>query len=83
MTKEAVASQSKPKEICWNKKSENKLRKTYGKASILSLKRQKLATQKLEKEASNTYSIKALWQHNRNLGFNSQANTLSRPGKSL
>lgn len=48
----------------------------------MSLRKQKLATQKLEKEASNTYIIKVLWQCNRNLGFNSQANILSKPGKS-
>ena len=83
MTKEAVASQGEPKEIRWNKEGENKLRGAYGKGSISSLRRQKLATQKLEKEASNTYSIKALWQRNRDLGFNSQANTPSRPGESL
>ena len=46
------------------------------------LRRQKLTTQKLEKEASNMYNIKALWQRNRNFSFNFQANTLSRPGKS-
>lgn len=82
MTKEAVASQGAPKEIHWNKESGNKLRGVYGKGSISSLRRKKLATQKLEKEASNTYSIKALWQRYHDLGFNSQANTPSRSGKS-
>lgn len=43
ITKEAVASQGKPKEICQNKKGENKLKKVYRKGSILSLKKQKLA----------------------------------------
>ncbi len=81
MTKEAVTSQGASKKIFWNKEGENKLRGASGKGSISSLRRQKL-TQKLEKEASNTYSIKALWQRNRGLGFNSQANTPSRPGKS-
>ena len=54
MTKEAIASQGKLKEIHWNKEGKNKLRGAYGKGSILSLRRQKLATQKLEKEVSNT-----------------------------
>lgn len=55
MTKEAVASQGVPKEIHWNEEGENKLRAVYGKGSISPLRRKKLATQKLEKEASNTY----------------------------
>lgn len=49
------------KEISWNKKRENKLKDIYRKESILSVRRQKLAAKKLEKEASKTYNIKALW----------------------
>lgn len=55
MTKEAVAAQGAPKAIHWNKEGGNKLREVYGKGSISSLRRKKLATQKLEKEASNMY----------------------------
>lgn len=82
MTKEAVASQGAPKTIQWNKEGENKLRGMYGRGSISTLRRKKLATQNLEKEASNTYIIKALWQFNHDLGFNSQANSPSRLGES-
>lgn len=60
MTKEAVASQGAPKEIHWNKEGGNKLIGVYGKGSMSSLRRKKLASQKLEKEASNMYSIKTL-----------------------
>lgn len=45
-TKEAVPSQCQSKEIRWNKEGEDKLRGAYGKGSISSLRRQKLATQK-------------------------------------
>lgn len=83
MIKKAVVSRGKPKKICWNKESKNKQRETYRKRSILSLRKQKLATQKWEKKVSNTYSIKSLWQCNGDLGFNFQSYTLSRLGKSL
>lgn len=63
------------KEISWNKEGENKLRGIYGGGSVSSARRQKLAAKKLEKEASKTYNIKALWQRNRDLGLNSKANT--------
>ena len=74
-TKVAVPLQAVTKEICWNKKGENKLRAIYGRGSILSTRRQKLAVEKLEKEVSKTYNIKALWQRNHDLGLNSKANT--------
>ena len=39
ITKEAVVSQGELEEICWNKEGENKLRGTYRKGSISSLRR--------------------------------------------
>ena len=57
----AVFFQPVTKEICWNKEEENKLRDIYGRRSVLSTRRQKLAAEKLEKGASKTYNIKALW----------------------
>ena len=74
-TEVAVPFQPVTKEICWNKEGENKLRGIYGRGSVSSARRQKLAAEKLEKEASKTYNIKALWQRNRDLGLNSKANT--------
>ena len=71
----AVPLQPVTKEISWNKEGENKLRGIYGTGSVSSARRQKLAAEKLEKEASKTYIIKALWQRNRDLGLNSKANT--------
>ena len=73
-TKAAILFQSVTKEICWNKEEENRLRDIYGRGSILSARRQKLATEKLKKKASKTYNIKALWQHNCKLGLNSKTN---------
>lgn len=45
----------------------------YKKNFILSAKKQKLAIEKLEKKTFKTYNIKALWQCNCKLGFNSKA----------
>lgn len=42
-----------------NKGGKNKLRKFYKRRSILTLKQKKFVNQKVEKEASNIYSIKA------------------------
>ena len=74
-TEVAVPLQPVTKEICWNKEGENKLRGIYGRGSVSSARRQKLAVEKLEKEASKTYNIKALWQRNCDLGLNSKVNT--------
>ena len=50
-TEEAVTIQSCPREIIWNQEGENKLRGSYGKGSILTLRRRKKSAQELEKEA--------------------------------
>ena len=55
-----VPLQPVTKEICWNREGENKLRGIYGMGSVLSARRQKLTAEKLEKEPSKTYNIKAL-----------------------
>lgn len=73
-TKAAVFFQPITKEIYLNKKRENKLRNIYKRRSVLSARKQKLATKKLEKKASKTYNIKALWQRNRDLYLNFKAN---------
>lgn len=70
----AVPFQLVTKEICWNKKGENKLRGIYRRRSVLSAKRQKLAIKKLEKKISKTYNIKVLWQRNYDLNLNFKAN---------
>ena len=50
------------------------MRDIYGKGSILLVRRQKLAIEKLGKKTSKSYNIKALWKCNRNLDLNSKAN---------
>lgn len=47
----------------------------YEKKFVLSARRQKLAIEKLEKEIFKIYNIKPFWQHSRDLGLNSKANT--------
>lgn len=53
-------------------------------------KRQRKATKELEKEASKTYNIRALWKRNHDLGLISEASSklntsseLGRPGVTL
>lgn len=56
----AILFQPVTKDIYLNKEGENKLRGIYKKKSVLSAKKQKLTVEKLKKEASKTYNIKAL-----------------------
>ena len=72
-TEEAVSIQSCPKKISWNQEGEDRLRGSYGKGSVSTLRRRKKSAQQLEKEASKTYSIAALWQRNRDLALVSNA----------
>lgn len=74
-TEVAVPPQPITKETCWNKEGENKLKGIYERRSVSSARGQKLAAKKLEKEASKTHNVKALWQRNRALGLNSKAHT--------
>ena len=67
-TKEAAPLRNAVKEVRWRKEGENNLRGGYGKGSRSTNKGQGKATKELEKEASKTYNIMALWQHNRDLG---------------
>lgn len=69
------------KEIKWDKEGENNLRGGYEKGSRSTNKRQKKAVKELEKKASKTYNIGALWQHNPDLSLISEA--LSRLDTSL
>lgn len=66
-TEEAVSMQSVPKKIIWNQEGEDRLRGSYGKGSVSTLRRRKKSAQELENEASKTYNITALWQRNRDL----------------
>ena len=59
-TEAAVPLQPVTKEECWNKEGENKLRGIYGRGSVSSARRQKLAAKKLEKESFKTYNSKVL-----------------------
>ena len=80
-TEEEAAPPKPPKKIHWDKKGEDNLRGFYGKGSLATLKRKKKAAKELEKEASKSYDIGALWQRNRNLGLFSQASTQSEQGE--
>ena len=53
-TKVTVLFQEPSKGICWNKKGKDKLRGACRKGWISLLRRQKVATQRLEKERLNT-----------------------------
>ena len=66
-TEEAVSIQSVPKKISWNQEGEDRLRGSYVKGSVSTLRKRKKSAQELEKEASKTYNITAFWQHNRDL----------------
>ena len=57
------------KEIKWNKEGENKLRGVYGNGSRSSSKRQRKSARELEKEATKSYDIRALWQRNHDPGM--------------
>ena len=81
-TKEAVSIQSYPKKISWNQGGKDKLRGNYRKESVFTLRRRKKSAQELEKKASKTYNIAALWQRSRDLGLVSNASTPERLAKS-
>lgn len=76
--KKVVSMQNIQKKIRWNQKKEDRLRDSYGKRSVSTLKKRKKSAQELEKEASKTYNITALWQHNRNLASISNAGALKK-----
>ena len=82
-TEEEVAPSKPPKKIHWDKKREDNLWGFYGKGSLATLKRKKKAAKELEKEASKSYNISALWQRNCNLGLFSQASTQFEQRKGL
>lgn len=59
----------------WNREGEQNRRGAYGKGSVSSLRRQRIAAEELAKEASKSYNIEALWQRSRDLGMVSSAST--------
>jgi len=59
----------------WNKKGEDKFRGAYGNGSRSTSKREKKLTRELEKQVSQTYDIRALWQRNIEIGMASTANS--------
>ena len=82
-TEEAVSIQSCLKKISWNQEGEDRLRGSYGKGSVSTLRRRKKSAQELEKEASKTYNIAALWQRNRDLALVSNASAPEGLAESL
>ena len=80
-TEEEAPPLKRPKEIHWDKKGEDNLRGFYEKGSLATLKRKKKAAKELEKDASKSYNIGALWQRNRDLGRFSQANSQPEQGR--
>lgn len=81
---ERAASAEAPKwGINWNSEGESQLRGLYGKGSKSSLQRQRKSARESEKQASETYSISALWQRNLDLGMSSAANSHGGLGQSL
>ena len=62
-------------ELRWNKRGEENLRSGYGKGSRSTQMKHNKSARDLEKEASKTYNIRALWQRNRDIGTISQANS--------
>ncbi len=61
-TQETVSLGVPKLEIKWNKQGEDKLRGGYGNGSRTTLKKKRKFARELEKEASNTYNITALWK---------------------
>lgn len=59
---EGVNSESRPKEIKWNREGETTLRGVHGKGSRSTRKRQQKLARELELGASKTYKLGALWQ---------------------
>ncbi len=68
-TEQTVSPVVCKKEVKWNKEGEDKLRGSYGKGSRSTQMRKQRSARKLEKEASKTYNIQALWQRSRDLGM--------------
>ena len=68
-------------EIKWNKRGEDKLRGGYGNGSRTTLKKKRKFARELEKEAFNTYNIRALWKRSSDLGLISSANSQERLGQ--
>lgn len=60
-TEKAASPEGPKREVKWNKEGEDKLRGVYGMGSRSSLKRQRKSARELEKEASKSYDIRALW----------------------
>ena len=56
-------------QIKWNKEGEDKLRGAYGNGSRSTSRRERKSTRELEKQASKTYDLRALWQQNIELGM--------------
>ena len=73
-TQQDVSCISSKVEIKWNKEGEQNLRGGYGKGSKRTQMRHNKSVRDLEKEASKTYNIEALWQRSRDLGMISKAN---------
>ena len=61
--------------IKWDKEGEDKFCGAYGNGSRSTSRRERKSTKELEKQASKTYDIKALWQRNIELGMASTANS--------
>ena len=80
-SKEEATPEVSLMDIRWNRDGESSLRGGYGKESKSSSQRQQESARDLEKEASQTYNIEALWQRVRNLGLISAANSQVRPGE--
>lgn len=62
-------------EIKRNKEGEDRLRGAYGDGSRSTSRRERKSTRELEKQASKTYDIRALWKQNIELGMASSANS--------
>ena len=73
-TEQAVSPVVCKKEVKWNKEGEDRLRGSYGKGSRSTQMRKQRFARELEKEASKTYNIQALWQQSRDLGKISAVN---------
>lgn len=80
-TEDEVSPEVPKKEIKWNRGGEDRLRGGYGNGSRSMLKRQRKSARELEKQASKTYDIRALWQRNHDLRMISSANSQGRLGQ--
>lgn len=74
-TEQAVSPKVSKVEIRWNKEGEQNLHGGYGKGSKRTQMRHNKSARDLEKEASKTYNIQALWQRSRDLGMVSGVNS--------